>query len=52
MLNVAVSVVEFPETIVDNPAVKLVSTGAGTTFTVACDVTLAGVVAAFVTVSV
>jgi len=52
LLNTAVSVVEFPEVIVDDAGVKLVSTGAATTFTVVCDVTVAGMVAAFVTVSV
>ena len=39
--NTAVRVVEFPETIVDAPGVKLVITGAGTTVTVACLVTVA-----------
>ena len=50
LLNTAVSVVEFPETIVANPGVKLVIVGAGTTVTVACLVTDAP--AELVTVSV
>jgi hypothetical protein len=48
--NTAVSVVVFPETIVADPGVKLVITGAGTTVTVACLVTVAPPV--FVTVRV
>ena len=50
--NTAVNVVEFPVTIVAAPGVKLVIAGAGTTVTVAVKVVVAGVVAAFVTVSV
>jgi len=50
LLNTAVKVVELPETIVAAPGVKLVITGAGTTVTVACLVTLAP--AALVTVRV
>ena len=52
LLNVGVMVVEFPETIVVDVAVKLAIAGAATTVTVAVAVTEAGVVAAFVTVSV
>jgi hypothetical protein len=52
LLNVGVRVVEFPETIVSEVAVKLVMIGAGTTVTVAVIVTVAGVVAALVTVNV
>lgn len=48
--NTAVNVVEFPETIVAEPGVKLVITGAGTTVTVACFVAVAPAV--FVTVKV
>ena len=52
LLNVGVRVVEFPETIVSEVAVKLVMEGAATTVTVAVAVTETGVVAALVTVSV
>jgi hypothetical protein len=48
--NTAVRVVEVPDTIVDNAGVKLVITGAGTTVTVACLVTVTPTV--LVTVSV
>jgi len=51
-VNTAVSVVELPVTIVANAGVKLVIAGAGTTVTIAVNVVVAGVVAAFVTVSV
>jgi hypothetical protein len=49
-LNVAVSVVEFPTVIVEEPALKLVIAGGGTTVTVACAVMDAP--SEFVTVSV
>jgi hypothetical protein len=52
LLKVGVRVVELPEVIVSDVAVKLVMLGAGTTVTVAVIVTVAGVVAALVTVSV
>jgi hypothetical protein len=52
LLNVGVNVVELPATIVVEVAVKLVMIGAGTTVTVTVAVVVAGVVAAFVTVSV
>jgi hypothetical protein len=52
LLNVGVMVVEVPDKIVVDPAVKLEITGTATTVTVAVLVTDAGVVAAFVTVSV
>jgi hypothetical protein len=51
-VKVGVMFVEFPETMVVDPAVKLEITGAATTVIVAVIVTDAGVVAAFVTVSV
>jgi hypothetical protein len=49
-LNTAVRVVEFPETIVGVPGVKLVIAGAGTTVTVTGLVTVAPAV--FITVRV
>jgi hypothetical protein len=51
-VNTAVSVVEVPVTMMAAPGVKLVMAGAGTTVTVVVKVAVAGVVAAFVTVSV
>jgi hypothetical protein len=51
-VKTAVSVVELPVTIVASPGTKLVIAGAGTTVTVVVKVVVAGVVAAFVTVSV
>ena len=51
-VNTAVSVVELPVTIVAAAGVKPVIAGAGTTFTVAVKVVIAGVVAEFITVSV
>jgi hypothetical protein len=51
-LNTAVNVVELPERIGVNAGAKLVIAGPATTFTVAVAVTVAGMVAAFVTVSV
>lgn len=52
LLNVGVRVVEFPDVIVRDDAVKLVMIGAATTVTVAVIVAVAGVVAALVTVNV
>jgi hypothetical protein len=52
LLKTGVSVVELPETMVVEPAVKLVMSGRGATVTVAVAVTVAGGVAVLVTVRV